>query len=217
MIRTIIADDHNIVRQGFIKLLTQSKIIDIEIISEACNGVELLSLIKEKKPQLVISDLSMPKLTGLDVALEIQKLGIDIKMILLTMHNDSMLIETAMSAGVKGYVLKDNSFEDIEYAIKAVMAGGTFISPSLQANFQKNNKNTKQINDKLSKREIEILTFIAQGATGKEIAKKLFISPKTVETHRCRIKEKLNINRTADLVNYSISMGLILKRDLNEN
>jgi DNA-binding NarL/FixJ family response regulator len=159
----------------------------------------------------------MPKLTGLDVALEIQKLGIDIKMILLTMHNDSMLIETAMSAGVKGYVLKDNSFEDIEYAIKAVMAGGTFISPSLQANFQKNNKNTKQINDKLSKREIEILTFIAQGATGKEIAKKLFISPKTVETHRCRIKEKLNINRTADLVNYSISMGLILKRDLNEN
>jgi len=209
MIRAIIADDHHIVRQGFIQLLTSSKIIDIEIIAEAQDGIAALSLIKEKKPQLLISDISMPMLNGLELASEIQKSGIDIKIILLTMHNDPMLIESAMSYGVNGYILKDDSFGDIEYAVKSVMLGGTFISPSLQSVFLKNNADKKQLQVKLSPRELEILKLIAQGLTSKEIAGKLFISPKTVETHRSRVKEKLNLNRTADLINYVRNMGYI--------
>ncbi|MBF0540527.1 MAG: response regulator transcription factor [Nitrospirae bacterium] len=209
MISTIIADDHHIVRQGFVNLLTSSKIIDIEIIAEAQDGLEALSLVKEIKPQLLLSDLSMPGLNGLELACEIQKLGIDIKIILLTMHNDPMLIETAMLYGVNGYILKDDSFEDIEYAIKSVLTGGTFISPVLQSHFQQNIKNKQSLQDKLSPRELEILKLVAIGLTSKEIAQKLFISPKTVETHRNRIKEKLNITRTVELVHYVINMGFI--------
>lgn len=207
MITVIIADDHPIVRQGFIKLLSTSKIIDIEIIAEAQDGQEALSLIKEKAPQLLISDLSMPKINGLELASEIKRLGIDTKIILLTMYNDPMLVERALSSGVSGYILKDDCFADIEYAVKAIMAGGTFISPTLQSNIQRDNTNQRFLNGKLSQREAEILNLVAQGLTGKEIADKLFISPKTVETHRSRIKNKLDINKTADLVRYAISMG----------
>jgi DNA-binding NarL/FixJ family response regulator len=207
MIKVIIADDHKIFKQGLLKLLQYAK--DIEVIGESGDGHEVLTLIEEKRPELVILDISLPGLSGFEIAEEIQKKGIETKVIFLTMHNDLPTAQKAIFSGASGYVLKDNAFEDLLYAIKSVASGGKFVSPLISDKLL-NVYGVKEGRDHiLTAREKMVLRLIASGFTNKQIADKLSISIKTVETHRTRIMQKLNAHKTADLVRYAIKTGLI--------
>lgn len=207
MIRVVIADDHVIFRQGLLKLLQSAR--DISVIGEAGNGNEILNLIIRERPDLAILDISMTGLGGLEIAEEIRNKKVDTKVIFLTMHNDPLTAKKAILSGASGYIIKDNAFEDLLYAIRAVASGGKFISPSISEKVL-NSCMAKEVgNHILTVRESEILRLIASGLSNKQIADKLCISVKTVETHRARIMQKLDLHTTADLVRYAIRTGLL--------
>jgi DNA-binding NarL/FixJ family response regulator len=207
MIKVIIADDHKIFKQGLLKLLQSAE--DIEVIGESGDGREVLNLIEGKRPDLVILDISLPGLSGFEIAEEIQKKGIEAKVIFLTMHNDLPTAQKAIFSGASGYVLKDNAFEDLLYAIKSVASGGKFVSPLISDKLL-NVYGVKEGRDHiLTAREKMVLRLIASGFSNKQIADKLSISIKTVETHRTKIMQKLNAHKTADIVRYAIKTGLI--------
>ncbi|MBI5206676.1 MAG: response regulator transcription factor [Candidatus Firestonebacteria bacterium] len=197
MIKIIIADDHIIFSEGLVKMLSNEK--DIIVTGQAKEGNEALRLIIDNKPDIAIIDISMPGISGLEIAEKVQNNKLNTKIIFLTMHNDSQIVNKALKSGISGYVLKENAFHDLVYAIKKVSSGEKFISPSILENKQTKNKDTI-----LSEREKEILKLIASGLTNKEISNKLFISIKTVETHRMRIMEKLDLHNTSSLVKYAI-------------
>jgi DNA-binding NarL/FixJ family response regulator len=208
MIKVVIADDHTIFRQGLAQLL--SSVEGVTVTGEAADGSEALKLIREMQPDVAILDLSMPQ-GGLEVAREISREGLSTRVILLTMHNEPDAANKALQAGASGYVLKDNAFEDLVYALRSVARGGTFISPSVAAGVMKSNERRKE-GEPLTKREREVLALIATGLTNKQIAERLFISVKTVETHRARIIEALDLHNTAELVRYAIESGLVENR-----
>ncbi len=208
MIKVVIADNHVIFRQGLLKLLQSAQ--DITVAGEAGNGPETLELIAKEKPDIAILDISMPGLDGFEIYEKMKSNGIETKVIFLTVHNDTLTAKKAIQSNTSGYVLKDNAFEDLLYAIRAVASGGKFISPSISdkiLNFSE--KESK--NHILTGRESEILRLIASGLTNRQIANKLFISIKTVETHRTNIMQKLDVHTTADLVRYAIKTGLLEK------
>jgi DNA-binding NarL/FixJ family response regulator len=204
MIKVIIADDHTIFRQGLKQLL--ETVEDLTVAGEAADGHQALKLISELQPDVAILDLSMPK-GGLEVAREIGNQGLSTKIVLLTMHNEADAANKALQAGAHGYVLKDNAFEDLLYALRSVTRGGTFISPSLAAGVLKSGGRRKE-DEPLTRREREVLALIASGLTNRQIGEKLFISIKTVETHRARMMQALDLHTTAELVRYSIDKGI---------
>ncbi len=207
MIRVVICDDHVIFRQGLLKLLQSAE--GIAIVGESGDGHEILSIIDKEKPDVAILDISIPGPTGFDIIKEIKSKGCQTKVIFLTMHNDPPTAKTAMQLNAEGYVLKDDAFEDLLYSVRAVASGGKFISPSMSDKILKITITKETENRILTKRECEILRLIALGLTNKRIADKLYISVKTVETHRTRIHQKLNVHTTAELVRHAIKMGLI--------
>lgn len=207
MIKVVIADDHIIFRQGLLKLLQSAD--DIMVVGEAGDGNEVLNIVLKEKPDLAILDISMSGLSGFEIAEEIQKKGIETKVIFLTMHNDPLTAKKAILSNVSGYVLKDNAFEDLLYAIRSVASGGKFISPSIFDKILNLSAVKENKNHILTRREIEILGLIALGFTNKKIADKLSISVKTVETHRAKILQKLDAHTTAELVRYAIKTGLL--------
>lgn len=206
MIRILVADDHVIFRQGLVKLLRSTE--NIEVVGETGDGREVVPLTLKEEPGIVILDISLPGRSGFEIIEEMQKKGVDAKVIFLTMHNDPLTAHKAMQLNASGYVIKDNAFEDLLYAIRSVSAGGKFISPSISEKILDVSLpgKTEHI---LTLREREILSLIASGFTNKQIAEKLFISIKTVETHRSRILQKLDVHTTADLVRYAIKTGVI--------
>ncbi len=206
MINLIVADDHQIFRQGLVKMLEE--ISDFNIIGETGNGNNALEIIIKTKPDIAILDISLPDLNGFEIAEAIQKKGIPTKVIFLTMHNDPITAKRAIQSFGDGYVIKDNAFEDLLYAIKSVRAGGKFISPSVSDKLINVGAPVESLQIVLTEREKEILNLIASGLTNKQIANKLYISIKTVETHRNRILQKLGVHTTADLVRYAIQSGL---------
>ena len=207
MIKILVADDHIIFRQGLLKLLQSTE--DIEIVGETGNGNEVIPLVLRQKPDILILDISLPGRSGFEIAEDIHSQGIEAKVIFLTMHNDSLTAKRAMGSNVSGFVIKDNAFEDLLYAIKAVVSGGKFISPSISDMILSLHAPKEPLQKILTERESEILRLIASGLTNKQIAGKLFISIKTVETHRSRILQKLDVHTTADLVKYAIRKGLL--------
>ena len=207
MIKVIIADDHVIFRQGLLKLLQSAT--DIAVIGEAGEGHESLGLIKKEKPDVAVLDISMPGLSGIEIVKEIEMLGLAAKVVFLTMHNDPLTAKKAMQSNALGYVLKDDAFEDLLYAIRTVALGKTFISPSISEKILKSGKPKETDKRILTEREQEVLRLIALGLTNKKIAEKLVISVKTVDTHRTRILQKLGAHTAADLVRYAIKIGLI--------
>ncbi len=207
MIRVVIADDHVIFRQGLLKLLQSAR--DISVIGEAGNGNEILNLIIRERPDLAILDISMTGIGGLEIAEEIRNKKVDTKVIFLTMHNDPLTAKKAILSGASGYIIKDNAFEDLLYAIRSVASGGKFISPSISEKVLNSCTAKEGENHILTVRESEILRLIASGLSNKQIADKLCISVKTVETHRARIMQKLDLHTTADLVRYAIRTGLL--------
>jgi DNA-binding NarL/FixJ family response regulator len=199
MIRVVIADDHTIFRQGLRQLLGSAE--GIVIVGEATDGHEALELVLETKPDAAILDISMPGLGGLGVAEEVLKRGLPTRVVFLTVHNNPVVANRALKAGVSGYVLKDNAFEDLLYALHTVISGGTFISPSLAGQVGLGQ------DEVLSGRERDILQLIASGHTNRQMAQKLFLSVKTIETHRANIMKKLHLHTTADLTRYAMDRG----------
>jgi DNA-binding NarL/FixJ family response regulator len=209
MIRVLIADDHVIFRQGLLNLLQSSK--NIAIAGEAGSGPDTINLVTREEPDIAILDISMPGFDGFEILQRIRSQGIKTKVIFLTMHKDTLTAKKALQSGASGYVLKDNAFEDLLYAINTVSTGGTFISPSVLESVIKAPSYEGKESQILTLREREVLKLIASGLKNKQIAHELFISIKTVETHRTNIMQKLDIHTTASLVQYAIKIGLLEK------
>jgi DNA-binding NarL/FixJ family response regulator len=208
MIRVIVADDHIIFRQGLLKLLQSAE--GITIAGEAGDGKEALAMIVKESPDIAVLDISMPGLSGIEISKELKARGYATKVVYLTMHNDVLTAQKALtSGGVSGYILKDDAFEDLLYAIKSVSSGGKFISPSISDKILQSSPLKVVEKNILTEREREILKLIASSLTNRKIADKLSISVKTVETHRARILQKLDFHTTAELVKYAIKTGLL--------
>ena len=200
-VRLVLADDHVIFRQGLAVLLGAEK--RFEIVGVAGNGLEALELIRQQRPDIAILDISMPGQGAIEIAGIIATEALPTRVIALTMHKETLFVNGALAAGVAGYVLKDNAFEDLIYAINAVLGGGTFISPVI-AGSAVGEKNAGGL---VTRREKEVLKMIAAGMTNRQVAAALNISVKTVETHRTRIMRKLDLHNTASLVRYALRNG----------
>jgi len=205
-ITILLADDHAIIRQGLTPLFQAEE--GMEVVAEAGDGREALELIKSLQPDVAILDLSMPEMTGIEVTSSVVGAGLRTRIILLTMHEDPSAVIEAQSAGISGYVLKDNSFEELVQAVRVVVTGGSFVTPSVQEKLRKLQSEGKAAS-LLSTREREVIKLIAHGYSSKEIGRIMNISPRTVETYRKRLSEKLDLYTLADVVRYAIRTGMI--------
>ena len=206
LLGVILADDHAIVRQGLAALLQREP--DIAILAQAADGEAAWRLIETHQPDIAILDLAMPKGTGIEIARRVQAAALDTRVVLLTMHDDAATALQAQQAGVTGFVVKDNSFEELVLAVRSVAAGGTFVTPSVRAklNALKRNGETPVT---LSPREREVIRLIAAGHSSKEIGRALAISPRTVDTYRDRLRDKLGLRSVAEVVLYAVQCGML--------
>jgi DNA-binding NarL/FixJ family response regulator len=214
MYRVILADDHVLVRQGLKRILAETG--DLQVVGEACDGLELLDVLAKSAADLVVLDISMPRLRGIEAIHEIRALYPDVAILILTMHKDMEYLHLALSSGAKGYVLKDDAEKELFDAIARVRQDKTYVSPhfseELVDDFVHLRKGEGKRNfdiDPLSPRERQIAKLIAEGHSSKEIAEFLFISVRTVDNHRARIMEKLNLKKVTDLVKYAIEKGYL--------
>lgn len=211
-IEIVLVDDHSIVRQGIKSVLSREP--DMSIVAEASDGKEAIELIKDKSPDVVIMDITLPLLNGLDASCKILKQNSNIKIIILSMHDNRVFIEKALDYGVKGYVLKDSAPEEIVYAVKEVYAGKYFLSSKIsffvvQDYVSRIKKSIKLRGvSLLTRREREILQLISEGLTNKEIAQRLTLSLKTVLVHRNNIMQKLNMHNQAQLIRFALKEGI---------
>jgi DNA-binding NarL/FixJ family response regulator len=210
-IRTIIADDHTIVREGLRSLL--EKEADIEIVAEATDGREALELTDKLNPDVVVIDIAMPNMGGIEAIQSICNKYNDVKIIVLSMHSDKRFISRALRAGAHGYMLKDCAGEELIRAIRAVTSSQTYLSPTIAGSVVEGYLNYMSVSisgplSLLTSRERQILQLIAEGKHTRDISTALNLSIKTVETHRQRIMIKLNIDSIAGLTKYAISEGL---------
>ena len=210
-VRIILAEDHRITREGLVNLLQERP--DMEVVGEAENGREAVRLAKELSPDLVIMDVTMPDLNGIDATRIITSGSNNTRVIALSMYSDKQFVQGMIQAGASGYLLKDCAFEELVSAIQAVIQGDTYLSPGI-AGIVVQDYLTKLTTDRssadtvLTNREREVLQLIAEGNSTKEIAARLNVSVKTVETHRRQIMEKLGIFSIAELTKYAIREGL---------
>lgn len=212
-IRVLLADDHAIVREGIKRILAEEP--DIEVVGEAGDGLEAVEMAKKLKPDVAILDITMPALNGIEATRQIRSSLPNTHTLTLTMHEDDTYVFQLLKAGAAGYVVKRAAATDLVQAVRAAQRGEAFLYPSVAkavvADYLKRLEEGegKEMYDGLTEREKEILTLIADGATNQEIARKLFISIKTVQTHRAHIMEKLNLHDRTKLVRYAIRKGLI--------
>lgn len=208
--RIVIADDHVLFRQGIKKILEEMD--DIEIVGEAKDGLELLNLLRKLTPHMVILDISMPNLRGIEATHEIKVINPAIKILILTMHKSKEYLYHAISAGAEGYVLKEDADTDLFSAIERIRKGKTYISPILSEELtddlvQVCRGKHKIPSDPLTPREREVIKLVAEGKTNKEIAHLLFVSVRTVEKHRANIMKKAKLKSTPELIRYAIEKG----------
>jgi two-component system, NarL family, response regulator NreC len=205
--KILIAEDHQLVRQGLKALLEDA---GFQVVGEAADGQEALKFAQALNPDVVILDVFMPNLNGIDAAREILRHSPKIKTILLTMHTDCQYILEGLRAGAKGFVLKTHAAEDLVRAVRQAARGETYLSPEVSdAVIQAYRNRTELPPDPLSARERQVLQLIAEGNSTKQAASALDISTKTAETYRTRIMEKLDIHETASLVRYAVRRGVI--------
>lgn len=212
-INIILADDHRIFRDGIKSLLSDNN--SIQIIGEASSGIELLEMLNMLKPDIIIMDISMPGLSGIEASKKITASYPDIKIIILSMHNNEEFVINSIKAGAKGYLPKDTSKEELLEAIETIYNGGEYYSKMVSDNFLKNYIKKFKVdqnlfdNEDLTQREIEILKLAASGISNKDIADKLFISIKTVDAHKNHIMQKLKLKNTAEMVLYAVKNKII--------
>jgi DNA-binding NarL/FixJ family response regulator len=209
IIRIVIADDHNLFRKGLKKLLYN--ISDIEVIGEASNGEECLSLAKKLKPEIVLIDLSMPHMEDFEIIRKLKR-TLNLKVVALSMHSEKNYVVKAVRSGCDGYVLKNSPLEELIQAIQAVLKEGAFFSPQV-ARYLADTLIEKE-EEILTPREKEILKLLAQGRKNKEIAAELFISEKTVKNHLANIYAKLNVGDRVEAAFTALKMGLVDKSEL---
>ncbi|MCK4538345.1 MAG: response regulator transcription factor [Candidatus Krumholzibacteria bacterium] len=211
-IKLMLVDDHNIVRQGFKSILEDR---GFEVIAEAADGKEAINAARDILPDVIIMDVGMPRMRGIEASRRIKKEFPSVKIIMLTIHTNETYIYESLDAGANGYLVKDTATEDLVEAIKAVVSGEIYISrnfpPDVLENYGKLKKAGKKGDQfsRLTNREREVLQYIAEGNTSQAIARELFISKKTVENHRANIMNKLGIHDTASLVMYAVKIGLV--------
>ncbi len=208
-IRALIADDHALVRAGIRALV--EKIDDVSVIAEAGEGLEALNLIKELKPDLVLLDVTMPGLSGLDVLVETRKHLPDVRVIILTVHEEAEYAMQALRAGAAGFLPKSAAANELQLAIETVRRGETYVSGEVSRKtlLEYSRGRIEHRLARLTPRQREILTLIAEGLNTKDIGRRLNISGKTVESHRAQLMERLNIHDVASLVRFAIKVGLI--------
>ncbi len=200
----VLADDHVMFRKGVKKIVTG--VDDFEVIGEANDGLELLGLLKETSPHLIILDISMPNLRGLEATREIKQTYPHIKILLLTMHKKKEFIQQAMTAGADGYLLKEDADTELLKAVRTIREGNKFISSLLSSELADLVMGKSQAGD-LSPRERQVVKLVAEGKSSREIADLLYISVFTVRRHRESIMKKLNLKNVADLVKYAMDHG----------
>lgn len=213
-ITILIVEDHTIVREGFRRMLEFEK--DIIIVGEAHDGREAIQLAKKLRPNIILMDIAMPGLNGIEATKQILKINPSIKVLILSAHNDDAYVQSATDAGALGFLLKQTSTSDVCQAIRHVMNGKTFFSPTIARRFERMNpplprskQNQSYKKAQLTSRELEVLQLVAEGNANKQTASKLGIGIKTVEKHREHLMEKLDIHDTAGLTRYAISAGII--------
>lgn len=212
-IRILIADDHGIVREGLQLKLEQNQ--NFQVVGEAGDGREAVRLANELKPDLVIMDIGMPALNGIEATAQIVKHNPRIGVIILSMHADETYLVRTLTAGAKGYLLKDSAQEDLHRAVQTVAQGRPFFSPAIAKVMLEDymrhlqQRGLQDSFDLLTDREKEILQLLAEGKSNKEVATILNVSPYTVETHRTHMMQKLNLHSTADIVLYAVRKKII--------
>jgi DNA-binding NarL/FixJ family response regulator len=210
-IRVVLADDHTLVRAGIRSLL--ETIPDVEVVAECGDGREALELISRHRPDLALLDIGMPGMNGIEIARQTGKASPKTKIVILSMHDDKTHVTQAMRAGVAGYLLKGAAVAELPLAIESVMAGETYLTPRvsrhLVAGFLGDETGAGDPLEGLSRRQREILQLIAEGRSTKEIAAIFEVSVKTIETHRARLMERLDIHDVPGLVRFAIRSGLV--------
>ncbi len=209
-LRVLLAEDHTLVRAGIRALLESLE--GIEVVAEAADGREALRLAQTHHPDILLMDITMKELNGLEAAARLAKERPSTRVIILSMHADQAYVHQALQAGARGYLLKGSDLTELELALKAVARGDTYLSPAVSKHFVgdllNGRKPTANPLDELTPRQREILQLVAEGRTTKEIASRLDLSIKTVETHRAQLMERLDIHDVAGLVKFAIRVGL---------
>ncbi len=209
----LLADDHRIVREGFKALLRAEP--DFQIVGETGDGLEAVRLVEQLQPDVLVADLMMPGLNGLEVTRQLHQRAVGTKIVVLSMHATEAYVLEALRHGASAYVLKDSSAADLVRAVREAMAGRRYLSPPLsepaiEAYLQKARKTEVfDIYETLTTREREVLQLSAEGYTNPEIAARLFISPRTVETHRANVMHKLGLRSQTDLIRYALQRGIV--------
>jgi DNA-binding NarL/FixJ family response regulator len=210
-IRIVLADDHEIVRVGSRGIL--AKLNTIEIVGEASNGREALQMARDLQPNIIVMDIAMPELNGLEATRQIVAAQVDVKVLILSMHSSRQFVSEVLKAGASGYLLKNNALRELPLAINAVANGKVYLSPGVAELVVEDYVRHVPATGKvafatLSAREREVLQLLAEGKTSKEIANSLTVSVKTVESHRSQIMDKLGIRTVAELTKFAVREGL---------
>ncbi len=213
-ITVLLAEDHRVVREGFRSLLAQES--DIEVVAEAANGREAVQLTRKLRPAVVVMDIAMPLLNGLEATRQIRKDFPETKVLILSAHSDDAYVEQAITLGAAGFLLKQTSSETLAQAIQEVQKGNTFFSPAVSERVSVRKRDhqggigqVRKKTNSLSSREIEVLQLIAEGKPNKQVAAELGVSFKTVDKHRQNLMTKLDIHDIAGLTRYAIAEGII--------
>jgi DNA-binding NarL/FixJ family response regulator len=211
--RIMLVEDHAIIREGLRSLFSSER--DFEVVAEAEEGRSALKLAASHHPDLVVTDLSMPQMDGIDLIATLKRQNPKIRVIALTVHRNDEYVLSALKAGADGYILKEANYSELITAARTVLRGKHYLNPEISGNLiqvyldGKGDRRKKSSMEILSKREREIVSLIAEGQTNKQIADRLCISVKTVETHRYKIMSKLNVHNAAALITVAIERGLI--------
>lgn len=214
-IRILLADDHQVLRSGLRALLNMEA--DFEVVGEASNGIEAVKLAETLQPDIIVMDVSMPEMDGLKASEEIHNLGLQSKIVILTVHADEEYLFQTLKAGASGFVHKSSADRELIEAIRTANRGDVFLYPSaikkLLGEYLRGESRQADAKDPLTNREREVLKATAEGYTNHEIGEQLVISPKTVDTYRQRIMEKLNLHRRSELIRYALKRGYLVPGD----